>query len=484
MSSDASTPDDPFSLSALDEETELRALSRTLQLSDGFALIFARCNQPQQRNRLIGSLVTGSPPIGALEINFNVPITNLLDEVRGQIADEPSPEAVFVSGLENSLPSADKAHLTPVVANLNAARNSFPIVIQRPLVLWVPDYVLTAIARGAPDFFSIRSGIYYFAATPDETVGIASSLTGGDGTRAQSLSLAEKQERIKAIETLLSDYEALPSSQRDRRTEARLHTRLGLIFSSLGDSDEALEHFTNASRLAKQLGDIDLEAQALHGAGITYYNQARLNEAEEAFEHALRLSREIGSRNDEGVGLNSLGNVYELQGRLPDAEKAFQESLAIHREIGDRIDQAFPLHNLGRVYAGQNRSEEAENAFKEALEILRSAGDRNSEASILFSLGNLYESQGRPTEAQAALEQGIQIAHEVGNRRIEGGILAYLSSVFAARGNLDAARDMGNQALAILETTDSGPLLSFAQETLADIERRAAAQTELAEQQK
>ena len=40
----------PFDVSAPDEETELRALARALELSRGFKLLFARCNQRDQQH--------------------------------------------------------------------------------------------------------------------------------------------------------------------------------------------------------------------------------------------------------------------------------------------------------------------------------------------------------------------------------------------------------------------------------------------------
>src|SRR6266478_7647240 len=106
--SDPFASEDPFALNALDEATELRAIERTLQLSDGFALIFARCNQTQQRKRLIETLRKDLPDLVAQEISFTAPIVHLLDELRERIAGQ-SPGTIFVSGLEYSFPSAADA---------------------------------------------------------------------------------------------------------------------------------------------------------------------------------------------------------------------------------------------------------------------------------------------------------------------------------------------------------------------------------------
>ncbi len=477
MSTQAFTAD-PFALNALDEETELRALARTLELSEGFSLIFARCNQPDQRRRLIESLRKSLPQPTFQEMHFGQRITNLLHELRGSIADPP-PNAVFVSGIEYSLPSAADAHLTPLVANLNAARDLFSQTIRCPLVLWVADYVLTAIGRGAPDFFSIRSGVYCFGATPVETINTAARLTAGDGQAAGNLSLKEKRERISAIESLLEDYGTLPANKRDYDTESRLHTRLGSLFLSLGDTATALKHFKTVTILAKQLSQPAVEATAVKGIGLAYFDQGRTTEAEAVFKQALELFRESGNRDGEADTLNDLGTVYSEQGKYSEAEQLFQESLAISREAGERSRGAVQIGNLGRIYAHQRRWQEAESALQEAVAVLRQVGDRRNEANALVALGSVYDSQGRFLEAEAAFERASQLAHELGDRVTEGIALANLAAQQAERGNLEAASELAHRALSILETAGDQQAKAWAVEVLADIEKALEVQKEL-----
>ena len=358
MSENPFTIDEPFNLAALDEQTELHTLARALQFAQGFKLFFVRCNQHDQRKRLVDSLEKETPRLDAQEIPFDAPIAHLLDALRERLK-QPPPDAVFVSGLEYSLPTAADAHATPFVANLNAARNSFPQVLPCPLVLWMPEYVLTAIMRGAPDFFSVRSGVYYFAATPQETATFAESLTAGEEWQAANLPFEEKQERIAAIESLLDDYRGLPSAQRDRRTEVRLLTRLGNLYDILG----------------------------------------RWTDAETGYQQSLEISRKVGDRLGEGIILKNLGNVYGNQGRWVEAEKAYQQSLEISQEVGDRLGEGTTLNNLGTVYNNQGRWAEAETYYQQSLEIYQETGDRLGEGQTLSNLALLREAQGDIAEA-------------------------------------------------------------------------------------
>ncbi|MCZ6678118.1 MAG: tetratricopeptide repeat protein, partial [Candidatus Poribacteria bacterium] len=319
MSNDAFAISEPFEPTALDEQTELRTLARALEFAQGFKLLFARCNQRDQRLRIVNALRKRIPQFTVQEIHFDEPIDHLLDALRERLV-QPPPDVVFVSGLEYSLPTAADAHETPFVASLNAARNSFPQILPCPLVLWMPEYVLAAIMRGAPDFFSIRSGVYYFAATPRETAAFAESLTAGEEWQAANLTFAEKQERIGAIENLIADYYALPSAHRNNRAEAHLLKRLGNLYWTLG--------------------------------GWT--------KAERCYQQSLKFYRQFDDRAGEGRLLNNLGEVYRRQRRWEEAEQCHRQSLKIKRDVGDRIGEGIALGNLGSIYSGQKQWAKAE----------------------------------------------------------------------------------------------------------------------------
>src|SRR5947199_108305 len=79
----------------------------------------------------------------------------------------PPPDAVFVYGMERWLRAETETRRLEsfserFLSGINAHRNDFPSYIPCPLVLWVPDYILLAIQRYAPDFFSVHSVLVRF----------------------------------------------------------------------------------------------------------------------------------------------------------------------------------------------------------------------------------------------------------------------------------------------------------------------------------
>jgi tetratricopeptide (TPR) repeat protein len=478
MSSDTTNAADPFALDSLDEETELRALANALQFAEGFKLIFVRCNQPQQRKRLMESLHEKLPQLKAQEIHFSEPVTHLLDSLRENIK-EPSPDAVFVSGLEYSLPTAADADKTSFIANLNASRNSFPQILSCPVVLWVPEYVLTAIVRGAPDFFSIRSGIYFFAAAPAETADSAHTLTAGSEWAVWSLSLTEKQERITAIESLLADYEALPANQRDSRLEMRLHSRLGNLLLVQGVLSSAQQHFEKTLQLAGELSNLEWKGYALNVLGNVYFLQGHIEEAKAACQGGLEIDRELGQRGNEAQALSNMGIIYSAQGQYKKAEESYKQSLQISQESGDREREAHALMGLGDVYFNQGELEEAEHTSQETMGIAREIRNYVIESYSLNRLGSIFFQQGRLEEASNMFQQSMEISRKIGHHAGEGGTLHNLALLRKSEGKVSEALEFARQSVTVWERTEGSESLEQARQLVRELEQQLQEQSNL-----
>ena len=428
---------DPFALNPLEEETELRALVKALQYSEGFKLLFVRCNQREQRQHLMKEVQARLPEQKVQVISLTEPATRLLDTLQENVR-QPLPDAIFITGLEYSLPIAAEADNTPFIANLNASRNSFP-QFARPLVFWVPEYVLSATMLGAPDFFSIRSGTYSFVSPPDATSGIAGALTAGIESAIYNLTWAEKQERVTAINSLLADYEMLPPEQRDKRIEMRLLIRLGNLFHALGQYEPALKRLNQALTISIELQDRNNEGVILVNIGNVYDSLSQFSQAVSAYEKSLDISHEFNDRLSEAHTLVNLGNIHSKRSYTTEAEEKYLQGLQIFREIGDQLSEGGVLNNLGVVYKSRGLLSEAETAYQESLEIARKLEDHFREANAMFNLGTLYLKQGKSSEAEALLNQSLQIYHKLGDNELERKTLLALAQLRRSQGDSEGA---------------------------------------------
>jgi len=335
----------------------LRRLVRALDYAEGFWLGFAKSNTPAQRRRLAALCRDLLEPlkIRVLEIELNEPITDLLPVLRERLAEEqpaggedtPPDDshgrrgrpklAIFVHGLERSIPSREA--YPPLLSSLNLRRELFRQEVPHPLLLWLPDYALTALARKAPDFWAWRSGLYEFAPEREAAEQSLETLRGEELHITESLSEQAKRERLSMLKGLLDDYRELGDSSHEQEARANILNEIGLAHEVLGEWTEAKEAY---------------------GASLTIY-------------------RKLNDDSGQAIVLHNLGGIAQDQGEMDEARRLYGESLEIKKRLGNQAGVASTLHQLGMLAEDESNLEEAARLFREALSIFERLGSPNAE---------------------------------------------------------------------------------------------------------
>ena len=281
----------PFALPD-DPEAQKNALTTALEIPQGFALYFVVCDPGLTRQRLMDEIAARLPDKKIQRVAVTKETQNLLRHLEN-VLPSPLPDAIFVYGLENGVSGSIDPRAHPFILNLNATRNNFILQIPCPLIFFAPRFVLTALVNGAPDFFSVRSGVYIFSLSQEERKANLESAARLGQTEILGLSSSIREERIAEMQHLLSEYRALPRSQRDPLNEALLLNQLAIAYSQLGYVAEAEPLYDEAlalRRAALPQGHPNI-ATSLNNLAALYRSQGRLAEAEPLFEEALALRR-------------------------------------------------------------------------------------------------------------------------------------------------------------------------------------------------
>jgi tetratricopeptide (TPR) repeat protein len=431
----------------VDKTIELKAMVNMLRRAEGFTLAFVQCNYPIDRINIVAELrqILDDYPIA--EIKFDKPVENLLDELIPILPEYNDSKALFIYGLERSINPDNKSH--PMVANLNISRNLFPKYISCPMIIWLPAYAISAILRGAPDFFSWRSAIFSFHSRPDKISAISQDMLAGKHYASASLTLKEKEERIEAIKNLIDEYQSLPSTKANKREQGSLFERLGVIYYSMGQSIKPIEYFQKALEIDRDIGDRSGEGADLGNLGNAYRNLGQIDKTIEYYQKALNINKDIGNRSGEGADLGNLGLAYADLGEIDKAIEYYQKALEIDRDIGDRSGEGNNLGNLGSAYADLGEIDKAIEYYQKALEIARDIGDRSSEGTWLGNLGSAYYSLGEIDKAIEYYQKALEIDRDIGDRSGEGADLSNLGSTYYILGEIDKAIEYYQKALNI-----------------------------------
>ena len=389
-----------------------------------------------------------------LEISLEKPIVSLLDEIGPLWNLEQPPVAVCVYGLEHSL--REQGQDSPVLGRLNHDRDLLRQSVPAALLIWLPDFALDYVARGAPDFWAWRSGVYEFQT--DSTLWQAESnaaFSDHDAVSIDSLSREDKQSEITRSEELLRTSQTLTAQGKQaKQTTLRLLNRLGFLYGSLGNQDKALDRYQQSLRMAKALDDRAGEGVALNNLSTIYQRRGEYDDARRYLEEALAIQRASGDRAGEGAALYNLSQIYQDRGDYDAALRNLTESLDLFRALGDRAGEGVALNSLATIYHARGDRDAALRYLKEALDIQRAIGDRAGEGVTLNNLSQIHGARGDRDTALRYLEESLAIRRAIGDRAGEGATLNNLSQIYKARGDYGTALRYLEQSLALRRAID------------------------------
>jgi tetratricopeptide (TPR) repeat protein len=327
----------------------LDQLERVVRWSEEFQLVFVKCNHPVQQEALRRAFLARLHDKRVLEVVLEQPIVSLLNELTIRRDSAAPPQAVCVYHLEKSINEQREA--SPVLGRLNHDRDLLRQAVPATLLLWLPDFALDCIARGAPDFWAWRSGVYEFP-TARKLWHVESAIALTPETSALfSLPLEDKQKEIARLSELLRTARALPrQGKRERQTAAHLWERLALLHYSLGERDKAQEFLVKTLTLYQELHDQQGVAGTYHKLGVLAQDRGAYEEALEWYRRSLALSEELGNRADMAISYHQLGMIAQDRGAYEEALEWYRRSLALSEELGNRADMAASYSQIGALF--------------------------------------------------------------------------------------------------------------------------------------
>jgi tetratricopeptide (TPR) repeat protein len=460
-----------------DNQETLERMVTILDFAEGFTLLFARCNLPVLRRQLIDVAQARLATLGieVIEIECNGPVKNLRQLLRERLsAETPTRQPVtangapilqlqestpayaapklvlFVTGLEQSIPYDDPA--APLLAELNLGRELFQRELPHPLLFWLPDYALTAVARYAPDFWAWRSGVFEFASENTLRSQTTAQFTREGGWSAVSnLSPEAKLRRLRLLESLFDDYKNLPDNAAVQAELANIAFSLGEIHHILYDFAQAIRYYEWALSLHRQMGEKAREAATLNNIGGVYEDLGDKQQALAYYEQALSLWRQVGNRAGEAGTLNNIGRIYDDLGDKQQALAYYEQALLLRRQVGYKEGESTTLSNIGKVYDDLGDKQQALAYYEQALLLAQQVGDKTGEATTLNNIGRVYSDLGNKQQALTYFEQALSLQRQVGNKGSEATILSNIGMVYSDLGDKQQALTYLEQALLLAQ---------------------------------
>lgn len=376
-------------------QTNQQALSELLTFLDfadqKLTLGFIEINFEPDKQLLI-NLLKNHPDCQNIEflvLEFADPELRFLqDELIAKLkAFKPDPQkklVVMLLGLEHSIGMTGS--YPPMLQDLNFIRDSLLTTVPHPLLLVLPDYLLTRVAKYAPDFWAWRYMVFRFKTTT-QVKKKAIDQTLQNNRILENYALPEKRERIDLLERLLMEY--CPSGQalteENRIPYIQVLRDLGICYRSHGVWDKAKGLLTEALSLTENQEPLEAwQANILHELAWIYDDQGEKETAIALYQQSLELQEKIGDVQGKAATLHQLAILYANQGKTDQAIALFHEALEIWNRIGNAQDKANTLGWLGHIANGQGNPEQALIYLQESFEILQRL--RSPQAQTVYNL--------------------------------------------------------------------------------------------------
>ncbi len=199
----------------------------------------------------------------------------------------------------------------------------------------------------------------------------------------------------------------------DLAGQARSHHALGRACALLSSLPEARSHLSQALDLYERLGDRTGGARASIDMGFALAQHGCYREALGHAERARDLFLAVGNRAGYATALNNIGWNCTHLGSYERAVSSCEDALATFRELGDKYGEAAVLDSVGYAYHHLGDYAQAAARCQEALAAFRALGDRYNEANALVHLGENYIASHDPRAARDMLNQALAILDEL-----------------------------------------------------------------------
>ncbi len=195
-----------------------------------------------------------------------------------------------------------------------------------------------------------------------------------------------------------------------------------------------------AERLATSKDDLALIYNRL---GIIYKSKGNLDNALLYHSRHLSLSREFGDKKGEAIALNNIAIIYEKTGELDKALDYYEQSLRLQR---DEKEKATTYNNIALIYYKKGDYEKAIRYLKDAIEIGMRAGNYHGVARWMLNLGDTYREAKDFSRAEETLREGLTRILKIGDKYWEAAAYQYFGWLYQDMGNIKLARDYFTKA--------------------------------------
>jgi CHAT domain-containing protein len=184
---------------------------------------------------------------------------------------------------------------------------------------------------------------------------------------------------------------------------------LGVLYREFGDTEQALQAYQNAERVATTNEDRSAIAESLHNQAYVALDAGRINLAADLFRRGLELAHAENLEREEEFDLRGLGRCALQLGDFSAARVHLLAATAIAQHEGVQNAKIDVEIAFGDLESRQQRLAAARAHYAEALTLARHAQSLNQQPTPLAGLARVEMAAGNLIAAKRDIEQALTL---------------------------------------------------------------------------
>ncbi|MCB9319564.1 MAG: tetratricopeptide repeat protein [Lewinellaceae bacterium] len=219
---------------------------------------------------------------------------------------------------------------------------------------------------------------------------------------------------------------------------AYAHMYLGDFNATAGDISEALSHYELSKKLYEALTDKKWTGRVLIRLGNLFYTTLDYDQALHYFNQAYEI---IQSFPEDAADITlRIGRVYEMQENIDFALKMYTRADSIYLSVGDTLSSFESKIQMAKLYSRTDNNQYGEQIILGLLPKLEQMQDAHLLQTAFIGLSNIEENEGKYKDAIQHARQALEVAEKfkVSKSRLQSAHLL-LSHLYELNGDYTEA---------------------------------------------
>ena len=208
-----------------------------------------------------------------------------------------------------------------------------------------------------------------------------------------ALELAEKMQAKNLMAVVYNDFGALANVQ--------------------GQWEKALAYYGASLPQFEITGDAASMASTYHNMAMSYADKGNWMKASINYEKSYRLARQLGNVHLQALVKLNRVELYLALGDAALAEELCRQALQTYRQLQDHLGEADACKFLGIIAAKKRAWTKAKAHFEQSLALAREFNYPLGEAEARWEYGRMLKQKGAATLARAQLKQALALFRKV-----------------------------------------------------------------------